>query len=137
MFKFQKVKDVETLIKTWKRLVTLAGANGPELAASALLDMFLACLSNGVVFLVRGDQGLIGFVCVEAISGGCVVLRSVPRDKVPGLGKACLAQVKEWASDERYERIFVTTTQFSGSNFKYFKHTLGLHQYSVTFSTKV
>jgi hypothetical protein len=137
MFKLQRVEDVDTLVKTWRRLVVLAEGNGPEVSTKSLLDMFLQCLNNGGVFFVRGDEGLIGFVCVEAMSDECVALRSVPRDKLPGLGKACLTYVRDWAKSEGFRRLFVSTSQFSGSNFKYFKHTLGMQQHSVTFSMKL
>lgn len=137
MFNLQQVEDIDVLVKTWRRLVVLANGEGSAMSTKSLLEMFLECLDNGAVFLVRGDNGLVGFVCVEALTDSCVALRSVPRDKTPGLGKMCLEHVRTWAKANGFKRLFVSTSQFSGSNFRYFKHTLGMQQYSVTFSTRL
>lgn len=137
MFNLTQLSDVDQLVKLWPRLLSLAYADRPETTSKKLLPLLLACVSNGAVFLVRGDSGLVGFVCVDVLNEHNVALRSIPKERVPGMAKACLTAVKEWAKREGFRRILVTSYNFSGSNFKYFKHTLGLPQYSVTFSTKV
>ena len=137
MFKFTIVEDVDTLVKMWKRLLVLARENGPDVEPDQLLRMVLRCIECGVVFLVRGNTGLIGFVCVEQTGRHSATLRSIPREQVTGLGKTCLEAVKVWATEEGIKRVFVTTRRFSGSNFKYFRTSLGFRQYSVTLSMEI
>lgn len=137
MFNVTRVEDVNVLLKLWPRLITLAREDSVGMTTEKLLTLLLSCLSSGAVFTVRGDSGLIGFVCVDVLNEHNVALRSIPRERVPGIAKACLTAVKEWAKGEGFKRLFVTSTSFSGSSFKYFKHTLGLPQYSITFSTKL
>lgn len=130
--KVKRVEDVDELIKLWPRLLVLAKKEASTLSTDQLLQLFLVCLRDGAVFVVRANTGLCGFACVER-TGSVAVLHCIPADDGQGLGKACLGAIRTWASNEQLDGIKATTTKLCGSSFRYFEKSLGFRRNSVTF----
>jgi GNAT superfamily N-acetyltransferase len=131
MTKIEQIWDVNEIIAKWHRLWVLADTD--EVGDSeSVLQMYLHCLTNGAVFLVYGDKGLMGTCCLERCPK-YVNLLSLPRDNGAGMAKMCIETAKQWAKEEGYDEIRVVSTKLNGSSFRYFEKSLGFHRHSVTF----
>lgn len=131
------VASLIELVKLWPRLLKCAKADTPCLNSEWFLRGLLRSLASGAVFVVRADSGVIGCCAVEQTANDSLILHTIPNDKGTGTAKACLEAIKEYAEEVGCTDVMVTTRNFSGSSFRYFKHALGFRQYSVTFNLKV
>jgi len=134
MTKVTQVTEVNELIKYWPRLLSLVKKETPLVNAESYLQTLLTCLSNGAVFVVRGDRGLSGICCVEQQTATILSLRSIPNDKGTGIARECIAAIKDWGNDCGYDTLEVSTERLSGSSFRYFEKSLGFHRKFVTFT---
>jgi GNAT superfamily N-acetyltransferase len=132
MIKTEQVKDLPQLLKVWPRLLKLeASANiQPEI----LLQLHLRCFQQGAIFLIRADNGIVGSALVEGRGHGIAILHSIPRDEGKGFGRAAVEAVKQWARENDFNDLQVSTTKLAGSSFRYFEKSLGFRRKSVTFS---
>jgi hypothetical protein len=136
MFKITRIDSAFELFRLWPRLVKCAKKDNPELSIKTYLDLLLRCFGWGAVFVVRGNEGVVGACGIE-LADDLLLLRAIPNDRGTGLAKVCIDEVKKFAVANNCDKIQVTTKKFSGASFHYFEKTLGLRRYSVTFSMKV
>ena len=137
MRRLEDILDVDQLIKYWPRLLKVGRRDDPDVQPERLLQIYLDCLSNGVLFVIRTDSGIYGTCGAVHLSDGTLIIRAIPNDKGTGIAKQCVEHLYEWGHQNGCCIIEATTKHFNGSAFKYFTQCLGMNRKSVTFSLPI
>ena len=138
MLKVEQIEDVDEIIHKWPRLLTLAETECVIVTHEELLQIYLHSLSNGAVFAVYGDSGLMGACCV-VIEPPYVRLVSLPssRGGTTPIDLACIEAVEQWCKQLGMVGIKAMTHKLNGSSLAYFGQRLGFRKESVTFVKQV